>query len=98
MGLDFVLADIGTLLTNSVWVEIEDYSSGIQNDALIKIFAPFFTTKDGGKGSGLGLHIAQSIIENHQGEIRVTSEACQGATFRIELPTHFELNKKSANS
>ena len=53
-----------------------------------KIFYPFFTTKDPGHGTGLGLWIVYSIIENHCGTIRVESEKGKGAQFVIFLPKH----------
>ncbi|HAR38093.1 MAG TPA: hypothetical protein DCS09_05680, partial [Porphyromonadaceae bacterium] len=47
---------------------------------------PFFTTKDVGKGSGLGLFIVHEIIEEHGGCIAVDSEPGRGTTFLIQLP------------
>ncbi len=69
-----------------ILVEIEDTGCGIEEENLAKIFDPFFTTKDVGKGTGLGLHVVQSVIENHRGEIRVESELGKGTCFFIELP------------
>ena len=51
-----------------------------------KIFAPFFTTKRAGEGSGLGLDIVKKIIDKHQGRIEVESEVGRGTTFSIFLP------------
>jgi two-component system NtrC family sensor kinase len=50
------------------------------------IFKPFFSTKEVGKGTGLGLYISHEIIKKHGGEIRVNSEVGKGTTFTIELP------------
>ncbi|MEP6655332.1 MAG: HAMP domain-containing sensor histidine kinase, partial [Myxococcales bacterium] len=47
---------------------------------------PFFTTKDVGEGSGLGLSIVHGIIERHGGKIAVDSAVGQGTVFRIRLP------------
>jgi two-component system NtrC family sensor kinase len=68
-----------------VVVEIEDNGPGIPMDIQQRIFEPFFTTKPPGLGTGLGLHIAYTIINNHYGQIRVDSKA--GKTiFRVTLP------------
>ncbi|MGE5840959.1 MAG: ATP-binding protein, partial [Deltaproteobacteria bacterium] len=56
----------------------------ISPDHLGKIFNPFFTTRQ--QGTGLGLAITQRIIEQHHGEILVTSPHEKGATFTILLP------------
>lgn len=69
-----------------VWAEIEDTGCGISESEKIKIFDPFFTTKDAGEGTGLGLHIVQSIVEHHKGEVHVKSELGKGTTFHIDLP------------
>jgi signal transduction histidine kinase len=71
---------------DTVQVEIEDDGPGIPAEIQKRIFEPFFTTKPPGSGTGLGLHIAYTIINNHNGKIRVTSRP--GRTcFQITLPT-----------
>ncbi len=68
-----------------VCIEIQDSGPGIPPDVQQRIFEPFFTTKPPGIGTGLGLHIAYSIVNNHYGRIRVTSEP--GSTcFEVSLP------------
>lgn len=68
-----------------VCVEIQDNGPGIPPEVQQRIFEPFFTTKPPGIGTGLGLHIAYSIVNNHYGRIRVTSEP--GSTcFEVSLP------------
>jgi PAS domain S-box-containing protein len=67
-----------------VWVKIQDTGEGIPEELLSKIFYPFFTTKE--KGSGIGLAIAQKIIDSHHGSIDVESEVGLGTTFTIKLP------------
>ena len=68
------------------WVEVEDEGTGIPHDVLDHIFLPFYTTKERGHGTGLGLSTAQGIVAQAGGRIRVTSVPGQGATFRIEMP------------
>lgn len=63
-----------------------DHGHGIPPEIVKKIFEPFFTTKDVGKGTGLGLSVSYGIINEHGGEIKVTSEPGQGTTFTIVLP------------
>lgn len=72
--------------TDSVDIEISDTGPGIPQHVLPKIFDPFFSTKDVGKGSGLGLFIVHEIIEEHDGCIAVDSEPGRGTTFLIRLP------------
>ncbi|MEA3384869.1 MAG: ATP-binding protein [Thermodesulfobacteriota bacterium] len=66
-------------------VEIQDTGEGIPEDALPKIFEPFYTTKESEKGTGLGLSIAHLIIDRHKGSIEVESEANKGTKFIIKL-------------
>ncbi|MCI0469651.1 MAG: response regulator, partial [Nitrospirae bacterium] len=61
-----------------------DSGIGIPQEHLLKIFDPYFTTKQ--KGSGLGLSIVYSIIKNHHGDIDVGSNIGEGSTFHIYLP------------
>jgi two-component system nitrogen regulation sensor histidine kinase NtrY len=56
---------------------------GIENEALSKVFIPFFTTKKA--GSGIGLSLSRQIVQMHGGEITVKSEINKGTTFRIVL-------------
>jgi signal transduction histidine kinase len=65
---------------------ISDTGSGINEENLRKIFNPFFTTKDVGKGTGLGLAAVYGIIKQHDGYINVHSKPGNGTTFRIYLP------------
>ena len=66
------------------WVRIEDDGQGISDEVLSKNFYPFFTTKE--KGSGIGLAIAQKIVDSHHGSIDVESEIGRGTVFTIKLP------------
>ena len=69
---------------DEVCIEVSDRGPGIAPEALDKIFTPFFTTKD--KGSGLGLAVAFSIVQNHGGRIQVSSKSGVGTSFRVSLP------------
>jgi len=66
--------------------EITDNGIGMDSETQSKIFTPFFSSK-GTKGTGLGLFIANAIIEQHGGKIDVTSNVGQGTLFQIKLPT-----------
>lgn len=69
-----------------ICIEISDTGQGIDSADLKKIFDPFFTTKPIGQGTGLGLSLSFSIIQNHNGSITVTSELGKGTIFSIILP------------
>ncbi|MCJ7542489.1 MAG: HAMP domain-containing histidine kinase [Desulfobacterales bacterium] len=68
--------------------QVIDTGEGIPQNIITKIFDPFFTTKDVGKGSGLGLSITYGIMEQHSGNISVSSEVGKGTTFTCFLPFH----------
>jgi two-component system, NtrC family, sensor kinase len=72
--------------TESIVVECRDDGIGIPPEIMKDIFKPFYTTKEVGKGTGLGLYISYEIIKKHEGEIRVSSEMGKGTTFTIVLP------------
>ena len=63
-----------------------DTGCGIPVQVLPKLFLPFFTTKEPGKGTGLGLAVARSIVSIHRGTIEVESQTEKGTTFTIVLP------------
>ncbi|MFO0665424.1 MAG: ATP-binding protein [Polyangiaceae bacterium] len=67
-------------------VEVADTGIGIDPRDLSKLFEPFYTTKDAGKGTGLGLPVAKGIVEEHGGFIRVASRLQTGTTVSIYLP------------
>jgi PAS domain S-box-containing protein len=67
-------------------IEISDTGPGIPENALPHIFEPFFTTKPEGEGTGLGLSLVYSIVENHGGSIKAFNQPDKGASFVIELP------------
>jgi signal transduction histidine kinase len=73
-----------------VVVEIRDDGPGIAPEELLRVFEPFYTTKVAGRGTGLGLSISRRIVDEHGGEIEVSSETGHGATFRVTLPCREE--------
>jgi|GEM_PF-1899730 len=75
-----------SLVDGRVAVEISDNGVGIPPEHLPRLFAPFFTTKPVGQGTGLGLWICHEIIAELDGEITVESTEGEGSTFRVLLP------------
>ena len=83
---------------DEVELAISDTGTGIPNEILESIFDPFFTTKDVSrnpeserpKGSGLGLHLAKSVVEDFGGRILVESQVGKGTTFRFLFPRQKE--------
>ena len=69
-----------------VRIAIADTGSGIPMDKLAKIYDPFFTTKEPGKGTGLGLFIVKQIVERNKGRITVESLMGKGTTFFLDFP------------
>jgi signal transduction histidine kinase len=67
--------------TGKIIIEITDTGKGIEEEALSKIFIPFFTTKK--KGSGIGLSLSKQIMRRHKGNIQVRSEIGKGTTFKL---------------
>ncbi|QGY41826.1 HAMP domain-containing protein [Pseudodesulfovibrio cashew] len=67
-------------------IAISDTGEGMSADTLQRIFDPFFSTKEVGQGTGLGLFIVYGIIDKHQGSIRAESAPGEGTTFFIRLP------------
>ena len=71
---------------NRVEIRVTDDGCGIAEEDRARIFDPFYTTKDEGKGLGLGLSTVCKIVEQHGGSIGVESEQGKGTTFTIRLP------------
>jgi nitrogen-specific signal transduction histidine kinase/HAMP domain-containing protein len=69
-----------------VEVTVSDTGEGIAADIVNRIFDPFFTTKDTGEGTGLGLSVSYGIVQEHGGDIRVSSVSGRGTTFQVILP------------
>lgn len=67
-----------------VRIEVQDFGEGISDEALPKVFDPFFTTRN--RGSGLGLSVCYSIVQKHEGFIRIRSQVGEGTLVEICLP------------
>jgi len=65
---------------------VEDTGTGMSKEVLEKIFVPFFTTKDIGQGTGLGLPVVHGIVTAHGGSVDVESRVGSGTSFEIRLP------------
>ncbi|HUT16368.1 MAG TPA: ATP-binding protein [Anaerolineae bacterium] len=70
----------------TVRIAVRDFGTGIAEDSLPRLFEPFFTTKKPGEGTGLGLYICHTVVEQHGGRIDVASEEGQGTEFAVMLP------------
>jgi signal transduction histidine kinase/ActR/RegA family two-component response regulator len=67
-------------------LKVSDTGSGMKPEILNQVFNPFFTTKQPGEGTGLGLSVVHGIIKSHDGHIAVESEPEKGTTFHVYLP------------
>jgi two-component system NtrC family sensor kinase len=82
---------------DQVQIEVRDDGSGIPAEILPRIFEPFLTTKETGRGVGLGLAVSHSIIERHSGRIEVQSELGKGTTFLVTLPQNVPIEAAAAS-
>ena len=81
----------GELSEHSLTVSVEDQGTGIPQEVMERIYEPFVTTKDPGKGTGLGMALVYSIVEEHQGRITIDSpinSASGGTRVTIILPRY----------
>jgi signal transduction histidine kinase len=72
-------------------LEVEDNGCGMTSTVLSRLFEPYFTTKAGGEGTGLGMVITRKIIEEHSGTMEVDSQPGRGTTVLIYLPVLQEI-------
>ena len=75
------------LVETSIVVDFHDTGIGMSPEVIARIYDPFFTTKDVGQGTGLGLSLSYGIIQEHGGRIFVESRPREGTHFTIKLPT-----------
>lgn len=81
--------------TNQQCLSVEDTGSGIAPEDIKKIFLPFFTTKEVGEGTGLGLSVVHGIVKSHGGSVQVESTVNRGTRFEVRLPTQMNDSLKS---
>ncbi|MBK5275771.1 MAG: PAS domain S-box protein [Desulfuromonadales bacterium] len=74
----------------AIFVQVTDTGCGIGHDVIDRIWDPFFTTKEVGKGVGLGLALSYNIVKRHGGEISVKSTVGEGSHFTVRLPVRGE--------
>lgn len=84
-----------TIDDDMIVLDVEDQGCGIPREHQEAVFEPFFTSKDPGEGTGLGLAMVYSIIGDHQGQLSIDSpinlELQNGTRFRIKIPRHLEM-------
>jgi signal transduction histidine kinase/HAMP domain-containing protein len=95
IGLNHVEIDATAAKANTearpgpfVCLSVDDTGCGMDKAILKRIFEPFYTTKEVGRGTGLGLATVYGIVKQHQGWIEVESEVDHGSRFRVFLPAH----------
>jgi signal transduction histidine kinase len=76
---------------DQVWFSVEDTGCGVPRENLNRVFEPFFTTRQMGRGTGLGLAVSYGIVKMHRGSIRVKSNTDPaagptGTTFTVTIP------------
>ena len=81
----------------SLVIDFRDTGVGIAPENIARIYDPFFTTKEVGQGTGLGLALSYGIIQEHNGRIFVESRPGEGAHFTIKLPTVFARQMQAAS-
>ncbi|MCH7828127.1 MAG: response regulator [Bacteroidetes bacterium] len=81
---------------NYVWITVKDSGQGIDEENLLKIFDPYYSTKEKDAGSGLGLYVSYGIVKALKGEILVSSKKDMSTTFDVFLPAYepTKTNKK----
>ena len=84
--IDIAMGDDDT----HVWFEVRDSGHGLGDKSLDDLREPFATTRESGKGMGLGLTISAGIVSDHGGAITATDRTEGGAVFRVELPKEKE--------
>ncbi len=82
------VASLGISAGEYCVISVSDTGIGIAEENIDRIFEPFFTDKEEGKGTGLGLAMVYGVVQNHKGAVHVYSEVGKGSLFKIYLPLH----------
>ncbi|HSO74153.1 MAG TPA: ATP-binding protein [Blastocatellia bacterium] len=85
------------LVETSLVVDFRDTGIGMAPEIIARIYDPFFTTKEVGQGTGLGLALSYGIVQEHGGRIFVESRPGEGSHFTIKLPTAFSRQMQAAS-
>lgn len=73
-------------LNTNICIEIKDNGCGMNEDTIAHMFDPFYTTKEVGKGTGMGMTLVYAMVSDHGGKIEVNSTLGTGTTIRCLLP------------
>ena len=107
--LEIALADVDISYTDTIEhvglqpgrhlrLTVKDEGCGMEPAVIDRIFEPYFTTKEQGKGIGLGLSVIHGIVKNHGGDITVNSVVGQGSEFHVYLPLIDEVAEQTQTS
>ena len=89
-GATVTVATAFDAAANHLALHVSDNGDGIPQENISKIYDPFFTTKEEGKGVGLGLAVVYGIVQAHHGDIEVKSDEITGTVFKVTLPLQSE--------
>jgi PAS domain S-box-containing protein len=98
IGDDYVRQHLESRAGTFVCVTITDSGCGMDRQTLERIFEPFFSTKEVGKGTGLGLATVYGIVKQHRGWVEVSSQVGSGTTFKIYFPATARKNEVAADT
>ncbi|MSN26493.1 MAG: PAS domain S-box protein [Geobacter sp.] len=96
--MDKGIVEITTLHSvedQAVYIQVRDTGCGISQEVIDRIWDPFFTTKEPGKGTGLGLALTYNIVKRLGGEISVKSAVGEGSQFKVRLPVRSGLENEN---